>query len=335
MGHIYQSHALAEELLQSGAQVQFIVPDVPEGLAKLRAWELDVHEIPHELPDLEKISHIDALLVGRDVDVFIVDILESTSSLMRYMATKATLLVSLDDIGTGRVWADLLINIIHHPPRAAEARYREVNELNYVVLRPEFHREFERVKKNPKIGTKLLVSQGGSDTFGGVVQLVEAMKILPEEVEIHLLVGAAFRHDSPLEKAIAGSGRHFVIERDVEDIAALMQEMDLAITGGGKTLFELAAVGVPFIVVTEEPRELETASIVARHVLCENLGLRSEVGVEKIAETAQRLLADQQKRLAMSQSGKRAVDGRGAWRSGEEIRAALQEKRKRVGGFTL
>ena len=335
MGHIYQSRALADELQRLGAQVQFIVPDVPEGLAKLREWGMQVREISHELPDLEKISVIERVLAGQALDIVIVDILQSTPLLMQYMASKAELLLSLDDIGSGRIWADLLINIIHHPERPFEARYREINALSYVVLRPEFHHAHQRDKAIPEKVGKIIVSQGGSDTFGGVVGLAQALQKLPEDIEVHLLVGAAFRHDGPLAEVVKQSGRRFVLQRDVQDMAGLMLEMDLAITGGGKTLFELAAVGVPFIVLTEEPRELETAEIVARDVLCENLGLRREVGAEKIVQTVSKLLPDKERRLAMSRSGKEAIDGRGAWRTVQEMSAALQAKRELADGVAL
>lgn len=335
MGHIYQSRALADELQKNGAEVYFVVPDVPEGVAKLREWGIDVREIPHRCDDAEKIAHIDRLLAGQYIDVAIVDILESTPTLMRYWAQRAGLLVSLDDIGPGREWADLLINVIHHPERSPNAQYREINALNYVVLRPEFHRAHQRNKEVPESVSKLLVSQGGADTFGGVVQLAKALEILPVEVEIHLLVGPAFRHDGSLAKVVQQSARQFVLQRDVQDMAGLMQQMDLAITGGGKTLFELAAVGVPFIALTEEPRELETAAIVARDLLCQNMGLRQEVAPKDIVQTVQRLLSDRPRRLAMSRSGKEAVDGLGAWRSTREIIAALSAKRELVDGLAL
>jgi len=335
MGHIYQSRALAEELRKNGAQVRFIAPDVPEGVAKLREWGMDVLEIPHQWDDTEKVAHIDRLLAGELIDVAIVDILESSPSLMCYWAQRADLLVSLDDIGAGRGWADLLINVIHHPERLPDAQYREINTLNYVVLRGEFHRAHQRVKYVPDTVRKLLVSQGGADTFGGILKLAKALDILPEEVEIHLLVGPAFRHDGPLAAVVQQSARHFVLQRDVQDMAALMQQMDLAITGGGKTLFELAAVGVPFIALTEEPRELETTAIVARDLLCENMGLRQEVAPEEIAQTVQGLLPDRPRRLAMSRSGKEAVDGLGAWRATREIIAALSAKREMVDGLAL
>jgi len=326
MGHIYQSRALAEELERAGAQVQFIVPDVPEGVAKLREWGVRLQEIPHAAPEGEKVAAIDGHLEGQKVDVAIIDMLESTPPLMKYMAERADLLVSIDDIGAGRGWADLLINVIHHPERPDGARYREINDLNYAILRPEFYRAYQAEKDVPDTAGKLLVSQGGSDTFGGLVELAKALQDLPHDLEIHLLVGSAFRHDGPLAQVVQNSGRRFVLQRDVVDMAGLMQQMDLAITGGGKTLFELAAVGVPFIVVTEEPRELETADIVAHYVLCKNLGLRGQVGAAHIADAVRALLPDAETRRAMSRSGKQAVDGRGAWRSVRYIDVAWREQ---------
>jgi UDP-2,4-diacetamido-2,4,6-trideoxy-beta-L-altropyranose hydrolase len=325
MGHIYQSKALATELEQAGAQVKFIVPDVPEGVCKLREWDLDMLEISYESSDEEKISQLESGLAGRTIDVVVFDVLESSPALMRYMKTRAGLLVSLDDIGEGRDYADLIINVIHHPPRRAEACYEEINELNYAIIRADFAKAHKVAKIIPPRVGRILVSQGGSDTFGGLVGYVKALELIPMGVEICLLAGSAFRHDDELQEAMQSSARPFAVCRDVEDMAGLMQATDLAITGSGKTVFELAAVGVPFVLVTEEPRELETAEIVARDVLCKNLGLRQAVGAEKIAETVLSLIDDQEQRAMMSQSCKAAVDGLGAWRSARAIAEKYNE----------
>jgi spore coat polysaccharide biosynthesis predicted glycosyltransferase SpsG len=325
MGHIYQSRALATELACAGSEIRFIVPDVPAGVEKLREWGLQVLEISHQLPDEEKISQIEDHLGGQDLDVIIVDILQSSPTLMQYMANKADLLVSLDDIGEGRDFADLLINVIHHPPRGPEARYKEINELNFAIIRADFAEAHKMHKSIPNRVRKILVSQGGSDTFGGVIELVKALQLIPLDVEICLLAGSAFRHNDELLQALESASRSFSLLRDVEDMAGLMQTTDLAITGAGKTVFELAAVGVPFVLVTEEPRELETAEIVACDVLCKNLGLRQAVGAEKIAQTVLSLIDDQEQRGMMSQSCKAAVDGLGAWRSARAIAEKYNE----------
>jgi UDP-2,4-diacetamido-2,4,6-trideoxy-beta-L-altropyranose hydrolase len=328
MGHIYQSRAMAGELERLGFQVQFIVPDVPEGVAKLREWGLSLQEIPYQASEQEKIVIIEELLAGKQVSVVVMDILESTPGLMSYLGGRSDLLVSIDDIGEGRVHADLLFNIIHHPKRLSEAKYREINDLNYAILRPQFFQAHEVEKHIPERASKLLISQGGSDTFGGVVELAKALELLPSHVDIHLVLGSAFRHDEDLQSVIDVSKRRFVLERDVQDMAGLMARMDVAITGGGKTLFELAAVGVPIVAVTEEAREVETMDIVARHVLCENMGWRRQVGAERIAETVESLLGNPERRAAMSLSGKKAIDGRGAWRTADTISQTVREKKE-------
>jgi hypothetical protein len=65
------------------------------------------------------------------------------------------------------------------------------------------------------------------------------------------------------------------------------------------------------------------------------MGLRQEVAPEEIAQTVQGLLPDRPRRLAMSRSGKEAVDGLGAWRATREIIAALSAKREMVDGLAL
>ena len=56
MGHIYQSRAMAGELERLGVQVQFIVPDVPEGVAKLREWACPFRKFPTK-PQSRKNCH--------------------------------------------------------------------------------------------------------------------------------------------------------------------------------------------------------------------------------------------------------------------------------------
>ena len=70
-----------------------------------------------------------------------------------------------------------------------------------------------------------------------------------------------FRHDEDLQAVIDVSKWRFFLERDVQHMAGLMARMDVAITGGGEDLFELAAVGVLIVGATEESREVETMDI--------------------------------------------------------------------------
>lgn len=327
MGHVYQSYALSTALRDvADARITFLVPDYPDGLNKFRGWGVDIVEIPSKLSCEEKASFLEERISSRQVDLIISDILGSSQALMAYFRRKGRLLVSIDDIGDGRVYADLLFNVIHHPTRPLGARYTELSDLRYVIIRDEFRQFHAQAKEISERVNRLLVSQGGSDTFGGIIEMAKAMDSIPPDVEIVLLAGAAFRHEAELEVALKGTPRQFTVLKDVREMAKLMYTCDLAITGAGKTVFELAVVGVPFIIATEEPRELETAEIVAQHVLCENLGLRAHAGSRKIAQAVGQLIMDRDRRKAMSCSGKMAVDGAGAQRVALRIVQELQQR---------
>ena len=322
MGHIYQSMALADALEAEGARVEFVVPDHPAGLEKLGEGRWPLLAVPRHMGDAERIAYIDARLEG-EVDLALLDILESGDELAEYWAGRAGLLAALDEIGPGRRHADLLVNVIHRPPRPDGATYTEINRLDHVILRPEFALAGTPDSCPDRVG-RILVSQGGSDTFGGLVHLVGELAAVPADVEVDLVVGPAFEHDGPLAQATAAAGRPFNLRRDVRDMAGLMRRCDLAVSGGGKTLFELAALGIPFVAVTEEPRELETMDIVARDVLCENIGLRRRAG-GRVRQAVLRLLDDPRRRLEMRRSGHAAVGGSGARRvAGLLLRAGRQ-----------
>ena len=252
MGHVYQSYALATALADHhDCKVTFLVPDYPAGIGKLSEWDLDVVPIPHALSGQQKLDRVAKHLTQLEPDVAVMDILESPPRLMAMLRSYVSLLVSIDDIGAGRAYADVLFNVIHHPPLPQGPSYTEFRDLGFVILRDSFRLLASRHKPVPKRAGRILITQGGSDTYAGTVHLVRELTRIPDDVEIVLLIGPAFQHHRELIEVIHSAPRRFTLLEDVADMAALMETCDLAITGAGKTVFELAAVGVPFVIVTE------------------------------------------------------------------------------------
>ena len=107
----------------------------------------------------------------------------------------------------------------------------------------------------------------------------------------------------------------FNILHTVTNMCELMQQSDLAITGGGNTMFELACVGVPGIVLCGEEFEEETADRIEKYGIVENLGFGGRVSPERIYERVHLLMEDKSRRSEMSRRGQELIDGRGAERT--------------------
>ena len=102
-------------------------------------------------------------------------------------------------------------------------------------------------------------------------------------------------------------------------MADLMFESDLIIAGGGMTLYELACVGTPAIVLCQTEYQLLEANHFAKEDVIINLGSEKDITKKMIAHNVMLLFNDNKKRKQMSIAGKRLIDGKGVERVTKEI----------------
>jgi len=81
------------------------------------------------------------------------------------------------------------------------------------------------------------------------------------------------------------------------------------------SVYEIAALGTPGVVLGQNAREDARMREFARHGTVEYLGLGTEVAEPALAEAVTALLRDFPRRRAMSERGRRLVDGMGAARA--------------------
>jgi spore coat polysaccharide biosynthesis predicted glycosyltransferase SpsG len=110
-------------------------------------------------------------------------------------------------------------------------------------------------------------------------------------------------------------------------IADLMLDADVVMSSGGMSVYEIAALGTPGIVLGQNIREDQRMREFARHGTIEYLGLGPEVAEETIAAAVQALLRDASRRREMSRKGRELVDGLGAERAAEVILDRRQRAR--------
>jgi spore coat polysaccharide biosynthesis predicted glycosyltransferase SpsG len=103
-----------------------------------------------------------------------------------------------------------------------------------------------------------------------------------------------------------------------------MLDADVMVGSGGMSVYEIAALGTPRIILGQNVREDRRMREFARHGTVEYLGLGSEAAEAAIADAVTALLADAPRRRAMSERGRALVDGLGAARAAE----AVLERRK-------
>ncbi len=306
LGHLYRVRALLQTLRRQAPEVAVLIllNDDPVAAAVFAADPAQiVSGNPMQFGDWGARA-----LRAFAPTVALHDALDAQSEILPVLREHAVRLITVDDTSElARRQCDLRVNVLYQTPtRAGDPP--TWSDLGAIFIDETFAAAANDYKVR-NLGTRVLVSQGGADTFGQVPQIVAALRQLPK-IYLHVVIGRAFSHDRALDAAIGGDAR-VTVHRDVADMAGLMLQCDIAVSGGGVTLFELAAVGVPTIAITAEPRELETMARFSVPGLIVDLGLARPFPVAKLAMETKALLEDYRRRRQLGQRCRATVNGRG------------------------
>jgi spore coat polysaccharide biosynthesis predicted glycosyltransferase SpsG len=174
-----------------------------------------------------------------------------------------------------------------------------------------------------------VITFGGSDPQGFTLKAARALSGLPAAIEIVAVAGPAFSYQREFEALEKELRRRVPLMRQVEGhIADLMFEADLVVCSGGMTVYEIAALGTPGLVLAQNTREEARMRAFARRGSIEFLGLGTEVAEDSIAARTRALLEDAAARRAMSRNGRSMVDGLGAERAAELVLGSARRRER-------
>jgi spore coat polysaccharide biosynthesis predicted glycosyltransferase SpsG len=305
LGHVARSLALAEAILAEdpAARVRFRIEGDAAARAMVSARGCSFDE-------------------GSHVDVAVIDLPRPDPEVYRRFREAGVPTVSIDDPGPARYHSDVALAMLYRPaaPRPADCRTRDLGGLGFAVLRPAFRRLPPRAFAAE--AKTVLVCQGGSDTYGVTPKLCRALRAFPR---IRVVLGPAFRHDAELRDAVGGDPR-FELQRNPPAMDALMSDADLAVSAAGMTSLELAASGVPTLLVVTEPKERETAEALHAAGAAVFLGGPEVAEDGTLAREAAALAADPARRERLGRAAQALIDGDGARRA---ARAVLDAVRRR------
>lgn len=314
LGHLRRCLTIADELAARGASVGFVLGSDPDGHATVRGRGFDTTAIPEHVisgivPAVRAFSP--NVIVADSYDLFAAD-LDALRAIAR--------LVVIDDLADRQLPADLVWNggiqatASQYATRVAP-QTRLLLGTAYALLAREY-RELLARPIEPTV-SRVLLTVGGADPCGAMPMLYRAARRALPDATFELALGphVAIPRELPPDSA------RDIAHHAPPTLAPLIARADLAVSAGGQTCYELAASGVPAVIVwnadNQEPqtRELDRRGI-ARSAGDARQGAATEPRVEAlIAELASSV----ETRRAMSVAGRASLDGNGAARTAAAI----------------
>ena len=251
-------------------------------------------------------------LLQRPEKTLVFDLPDSAEKPLRLLKHAGRKVVVLDDLGGRHFDADIVINgsiaenALEYPERHAGYRLGP----DYCVLGPDFD-DKRNISSGPAV-VSILVSFGGSDPKGLTVKAARVLSKMDIPAAIHFIMGPGFGDEEELRRFAGKNEGTFHIHHDVEDLAAMMLEADLAIASAGLTAYELAATGTPALLIPSIDHERP----VAKALEAKGCALMADgIDSETFGGLLSRLVEYPELRQRMSLNGPALIDGLGRKRN--------------------
>ena len=243
MGHIYRALSVAHEMTDH--EVLFVT-DIKSDVA---VRELAGYEY---WTGVYRQVEIEEKILGLKPDLVIFDALDTDANMVLRFRDHGITVVSFEDLGSGSHHTNLTINELYDEPQFFGDNYCWGHE--YFFVRDEFQNAKPRIFENSV--SHLLLTFGGTDQHDLSKKIFMAIQEICKHrgIHIHIVTGPGYDGYERLATAIAGES-NVTLTHATGIMSDIMESCDVAITSNGRTVYELAHMNIPSLVIDQHERE--------------------------------------------------------------------------------
>jgi UDP-2,4-diacetamido-2,4,6-trideoxy-beta-L-altropyranose hydrolase len=320
-GHVMRCLALAQAWQDQSGQCVFAMAETTAGCEeRLRAEKFEIASVAATPGTLQDAAQLAELALARHATWIVVDGYQFDVEYQRRLKAAGLKVLVVDDTGhAGAYVADLVLDQNAHATKDFYQRRESYSQLllgpRYALLRREFRSWRGWKREIAPIARKVLVTVGGTDPDNVTVAIIRALRLLAEDnLEATIVVGGSNPHGDGLEQEVRTAGGALRLLRDAFDMSKLMADADVAISAAGITCWEMCCLGLPAVLIDVAENQTPVAHELDRQGVAIYAGSSRQVTPEDMAARLKVLLAAPERRAAMSEGGRRLVDGCGAER---------------------
>lgn len=187
-------------------------------------------------------------------DIVFNDILDTSTEYMKTIKPLTNLIVNFEDLGSGSSQADLVFNPIFNSDKSKKNTFFG---FKYACVRDEFHFwKSNTIRKNVQ---KILITFGGTDPQHMTLNFLKIIsKTQFYDVEFLVVIGVGNLDEQKIFKFVLSmkkSGFMIKIIYNSDIMAKHISDSDFVVTGNGRTVFEIASLNIPMIVLSVNDQE--------------------------------------------------------------------------------
>jgi len=319
LGHLNRCIKLSASLREYGHNITFISYDDSAAKELLYETDFDCKFVPFKINDQqgrrEEFSQLE--IFSDSIDLVLVDSYNVDKTYFDMLYKYFPSIVYLDDLGLN-FDVDLVIN---PSCKAIEIGYiakRSLCGMQYVILSDEY-----RMGRTEVLDTKrrsILVTMGGIDHYDLSSRVIPILEKISPKIEVNIVVGPYYENIESIRIAVQKSCLKINVFKKISNIAPIILESNIALTAGGFTAYELAAMSTPAVGVALWENQYNNIECLSNQgALIPLYYCQSREFDHKLFESLSVLMSDNNLLTSMSVNARNAVDGEGANRISRKI----------------
>lgn len=305
-GHLMRMKALAHELVKQGAEVIFLSRN-PENIEGYQVLGLN-----KQAGDEEDLV-VEEMLARIRAGMLIIDSYAYGQEQLGRVGQLDLLTVYVDDLNRHPFNTDFVVNGNLYAPRLSyRGKAQFLLGTKFLLMREEFSGVPLR-SPNQDV-EHVLITFGAADMESitpGILHMLKSYEQF-QGLHWHVVIGPAFRNGAEIE-AVAEAYPNVTLHYN-PDIKKLMDFCDISISAAGSTTYELAACGVPALLVVVADNQVRLAHEAELQGMAFNLGWYHGLDAARLYSALDSLINNQTLRGKMVVRGQELIDGRGAQR---------------------
>jgi spore coat polysaccharide biosynthesis predicted glycosyltransferase SpsG len=243
MGHLFRMLNFATYLETKNQDFIFLINDneKTKEILKSNKYEYEIVSLDDEINNWET-----DLIKKYNIKYWINDRLDTNEIHAKNIIKNKIKLITFDDLGSAARLSNINVcGLFFHNDNLEGQKI--LKGIDYLIL----NTEIDKFKKERTELNSIIVSLGGSDTYGVTIKVLKLLK--KHNIKATLHVGPSFEHQNELNKELTND---FKVVHFIPSLIEEFSKYDLAITGGGVTPFEANASGLPCLIIANETFEV-------------------------------------------------------------------------------
>ena len=247
LGHLRRCVALAQAIVKQGGRVCFLCVEDPAAREQLAGSGLATQWLANKINtpgDVDMVIARSKALGARLVIIDSYSVDEDYFSRLRmsglkivYFEDDKTLDIPVDGVINGAVGAEAM---------EYEAPHRFLGS-RFLVLAPEYADNPDGPPQDDV--SSVLVTMGGIDHYNLSETVIDICNDIDRPLRIDIVIGPYYDNSKEIEAAAHKSCQSVVLHYAPSSLCNLMRNSGMAVSAGGSTLYELAAMRIPTVAI--------------------------------------------------------------------------------------